>query len=210
MLIFMHIFFKHPFIDFSVGQRFIRFFYLTLSNQRMITNKFLITSLLALACGSNAIAQDDAFDLSSQRGERQDVNMVTGHKLDHHGIIVNPTPHGFNIDQTNWLYFGNGLNIIDKQKKFEADLAFLPKDKKGIKLTIDFGEKQARKAGLTKLTSGAYLLTVDKKGINIVGYDEPSTLCRLLNRFLARQQHKASSNCLTSRATITQTFPCAV
>ena len=138
----------------------------------MITNKFLFTSLFALACSSTVIAQDDAFDLSSQRGEKQDVNMVTGEKIDHQGIIVNPTPHNFNVDKTQWIDFGNGLNIVDKQKKFEADLAFLPKDKKGIKLTIDFGKKQAEKAGLKKLTSGAYLLTVSNKGINIVGYDE--------------------------------------
>ena len=136
----------------------------------MINNKFLLTALFAAAC-CTATAQD-GFDLNSQRGEKQDVNAVPGHKIDHQGIVVNPTPHYLDINRMQWLDLGNGVNIIDKQKKFADDLAFLKQDKKGIKLTIDFGEKQAKKAGLKKLVSGAYLLQTDAKGINIVGYDE--------------------------------------
>ena len=136
----------------------------------MIRNKILLTALLAAAF-SGVQAQDDGFDLSSQRGEKQDVNVVPGKKLDHHGIVVNPTPHNLDINRQNWISFENGLNIQDKQKRFADDLAFLKQYKKGFRLTIDFGEKQAKKAGLKKLVSGAYLLTVNGKGINIVGYD---------------------------------------
>ena len=137
----------------------------------MIRNKILLTALLAAAF-SGVQAQDDGFDLSSQRGEKQDVNVVPGKKLDHQGIVVNPTPHNLDINRQNWISFENGLNIQDKQKRFADDLAFLKQYKNGFRLTIDFGEKQAKKAGLKKLVSGAYLLTVNGKGINIVGYDE--------------------------------------
>lgn len=137
----------------------------------MIRNKFLLTALLA-ATFSGVQAQDDGFDLSSQRGEKQDVNVVPGKKLDHHGIVINPTPHNFSVQTDVLLNLSNGVNIVDKQKKFADDLGFLKANKKGVRLTIDFGKKQAQKAGLKKMVSGAYLLTADKKGINIVGYDE--------------------------------------
>lgn len=138
----------------------------------MIKNNFLFATLLAAAISCPVLAQDDGFDLNSQRGEKQDVNMVPGHKVDHHGIIVNPTPHALCVDTSMLIDLSQGVNLVDKQKKFAADVDFLKQNKKGIKLTIDFGEKQAAKAGLKKMTSGAYLLTADKKGINIVGYDE--------------------------------------
>lgn len=138
----------------------------------MINNNLLAAALLAMACSCPAMAQDDSFDLTSQRGEKQDVNMVPGKKLDHHGIIVNPTPHNFNVDTQVLIDLTQGVNIIDKQNKFANDVNFLKQNKKGIRLTIDFGAKQAAKAGLKKMTSGAYLLTADKKGISIVGYDE--------------------------------------
>ena len=136
----------------------------------MIRNKILLTALLAAAF-SGVQAQDDGIDLSSQRGEKQDVNVVPGKKLDHHGIVINPTPHNFSVQTDVLLNLANGVNIVDKQKKFANDLGFLKAHKKGVRLTIDFGEKQAQKVGLKKMVSGAYLLTADKKGINIVGYD---------------------------------------
>ena len=42
----------------------------------MINNKYLLSALFAVACGTSAMAQEEAFDLTSQRGEKQDVNMV--------------------------------------------------------------------------------------------------------------------------------------
>lgn len=139
----------------------------------MINNRHLLAALIAAACACpNAMAQDDGFDLNSQRGEKQDVNLVTGKKVDHQGIVVNPTPHNFNVDRSQWLSLEGGVNVVDKQGKFADDVKFLTANAKGVKLTIDFGEKQAKKAGLKKMCSGAYLLTVDAKGINITGYDE--------------------------------------
>jgi len=141
-------------------------------NYNMINSKFLLSAMFAMACSATVFAQDDSFDLSSQRGEKQDVNMVPGKKINHHGIIVNPTPHNFSVDAQQLIDLSQGVNVVDKQKKFANDLGFVKQNKKGVKLTIDFGEKAAQKAGLKKMVSGAYLLTADNNGINIVGYDE--------------------------------------
>lgn len=47
-------------------------------------------AICALAC-SNLLAQEAEFDLSSQRLEIQQVLPVPGKKIDHQGIIINPT-----------------------------------------------------------------------------------------------------------------------
>ena len=46
----------------------------------MINSKFLLSAMFAMACSATVFAQEDSFDLSSQRGEKQDVNMVPGKK----------------------------------------------------------------------------------------------------------------------------------
>lgn len=127
-------------------------------------------AICALAC-SNLLAQEAEFDLSSQRLEIQQVLPVPGKKIDHQGIIINPTPHKLTVDRNNMLDMTSGLVLKDKQDKFSQDLGFIPLAKKGVKLTIDFGKKAALKQGV-KEVSGAYAMHIDKKGISIVGYDE--------------------------------------
>ncbi len=152
----------------------------------MITHKILFTTLLMTALAANAQAQENGFDLNTQRSESQDVNMIPGKKIDHHGIIVNPTPHLLKVDETRWLNLAQGVAVVDKSNKFADDVKFLPAGKGGVKLTIDFGTKVAAKSGV-KAVSGAYKLTANEKGIHVVGYDERGafyalqTLRQLLN-----------------------------
>lgn len=115
-------------------------------------------------------AQETEFDLSSQRSEKQDVQAVPGEKIDHHGLIINPTPHQLKVDKGTACSISQGVKLKDKQGKFAAYLDFLSINKKGIKLTIDFGPKTARKAGV-KEVSGAYSLIVSPKEITLIGYD---------------------------------------
>lgn len=124
----------------------------------------------ALVCG-NLSAQEAEFDLASQRSEKQDVLAVPGKKLDHKGIIINPTPQKMVLNGDGKLNISGGISLKDKQKKFSDDLGFLTVNKKGVKLSIDFGAKAAAKRGVKEI-SGAYALTVNDKGITIVGYDE--------------------------------------
>lgn len=123
-----------------------------------------------LACGS-VWAQESEFDLTTQRSESQDVLPVPGKKLDHGGIVVNPTPHQMTLDRAHTLDLSQGVNLKDRQGCFLADVPFLTQQKKGVKLSVDFGTKVSQRQGV-KPVSGAYRLKVDKNGIEIVGYDE--------------------------------------
>lgn len=116
-------------------------------------------------------AQETDFDLSSQRLESQTIAKVPGYKIDHKGLVLNPVPHELTIEGEKTLDFSAGFNVKDRKKAFSGDLAFLKQDKKGLPLSIGFGEKEAVKAGV-KALDGAYKLTVSEKGIAITGYNE--------------------------------------
>lgn len=133
-------------------------------------NKISITALLLVFTGGVLSAQD--FDLSSQRSEKQDVLAVPGRKVEHDGIIINPTPQYLNVRNKAAIQLAEGVHLQDKQQKFFNDIPFLKQSPKGIRLTVDYGEKKAVKKGV-KAISGAYILSIDrKKGISIMGYDE--------------------------------------
>lgn len=133
--------------------------------------KCVTAGLLCTFMYGNLSAQETDFDLSSQRAERQDVRAVPGKKIDHQGILINPTPHLLKVNKPTICPISQGIHLKDKQHKFSAYLDFLPLNKKGIKFTIDFGPKAARKAQVKEL-SGAYSLTVGPKEITLIGYDE--------------------------------------
>ncbi len=137
----------------------------------MILLKHIMLALAA-SCAVTVSAQE--FDLSSQRSEIQEFNKVPGHNIDRKGIpAVNPTPHSMNVDTKTTVHTGNGFKVKDKKKAFAGDLDFLniSKGKKACPLTIDFGKKQALKAGVKPVT-GAYSLSISDKGVEITGFDE--------------------------------------
>ena len=139
----------------------------------MKCTKSLIACLAGtLVCG-NLAAQDAGFDLSSQRSEKQIVTEIPGHKIDHKGIVINPTPHVMNLTNgtKGQLPCTEGFNVKDKKGKFAHALDFLKTSKEGIKLTIDVNAKKVEKAG-ARPVSGAYTLTIDTKQATIIGYDE--------------------------------------
>ena len=129
----------------------------------------VITACAALLCGSTTVAQD--FDLSAQRQEIQEYKPVDGFKIDHHGIIINPTPQSVDIDSSKTLDITSGVKVNDRKKRFAEDMKFLTTNDKGIELNIDFGEKAASKASV-KHIAGAYTLNITPDDITIVGNDE--------------------------------------
>lgn len=129
---------------------------------------------MAAACALAAVTTlqaQNTVDLNAQRKESQVVTQIPGHKLDHRGIIVNPTPQQMSIQSGQSLDISRGFLLKDKQQCFSGVLAGLNQQKKGVPLTVDFGTKPAAKLGVKSL-SGAYALTVDAKGVTVVGYDE--------------------------------------
>lgn len=133
--------------------------------------KVIASATLMASAVLTATAQDDGFDLSSQRGEVQEYKAVPGHKIDHKGLVINPTPQSIERPYTGILNASGGFAVKDKKKAFAEDLGFLRQAPKGLPLTIDFGAKQAKKAGV-KAVSGAYLLEIGTKDVKITGYDE--------------------------------------
>ena len=113
----------------------------------------------ALICGTLS-AQESDFDLSSQRSESQDVLPVPGKKLDLQGIIINPTPQRLVFHKESTLNISEGVCLKDRQDKFSNDLGFVTFNKKGVKLSIDFGTKVASKRG-AKAISGSYVMNTD-------------------------------------------------
>ena len=70
------------------------------------------------------------------------------------------------------LDVSGGVRLMDRSGRFADAVDFLPAgDKKAVRLTVEFGQKKAAKAGVREV-SGAYRLTIDGKGISILGYDE--------------------------------------
>lgn len=128
--------------------------------------------MLSLAAGAMAAPADEGFDLSSQRGEVKSVNPVPGKKLDHGGIIINPTPQSLTRPNTGVLNTSGGFRVKDKQKAFSSgELSFLRQEPKGLEVVIDFGAKVARKAGVEP-KDGAYALSIGPKKVVITGYNE--------------------------------------
>lgn len=136
-------------------------------NSKKLLTTFAATAFLCV----NLSAQEQGFDLNTQRSESQDVSLVPGKALDHKGLIINPTPHHIKVTENATLDISKGVNLKDVQGKFSGDLGFLRQDKKGVRLTIDFGTKASAKQGVKNI-SGAYSMSINDKGITIVGYDE--------------------------------------
>ena len=127
--------------------------------------------VLSFVSGLFLHAQEAEFDLSSQRLESQNIPEVPGQKLDHKGLVINPTPQVLDLNEGSALDFSAGFRIKDKQGAFSEELAFIKSNKKGKELLIDFGQQVSTKAGV-KQVEGAYSLVVSDKGVSITGYDE--------------------------------------
>ena len=87
--------------------------------------------------------------------------------------IINPVPHKVEMSAEEMvLDVSGGVRLVDKSGRFAGAVDFLLSgDKKAAVLTVEFGQKKAAKAGVREI-SGAYRLTIDGKGISILGYDE--------------------------------------
>ena len=133
------------------------------------TFKTILTAVVALCTALTVNAQD----LSSQRGESQDLGSLLGHRLDHAGLVINPTPQSLNLLRSLPADISNGVVLQGEAKKFADELSFLTQSKKGLKLTISYSKRGFDKDAETPNKSGAYVLKVNHaSGISIEAYDE--------------------------------------
>lgn len=86
-------------------------------------------------------------------------------------IYVNPTPQSMEETQKGTIAIANGFKINDLQGQFGDVLSSIEQSKKGLKLTIDFGEKSVQKYNIPQ-SPGAYVLQSSDKGVIIAGYDQ--------------------------------------
>ena len=85
---------------------------------KMVNHKnTLYAGIACILMYGNLSAQETNFDLSSQRSEKQDVLAVPGEKVDHRGIIINPTPQKLVFNGNSKLSISQGFILKDKQKK---------------------------------------------------------------------------------------------
>lgn len=154
----------------------------------MNLSKVILTGLAAAALATMPAAAQ--FDLQSQRKEVQNYLKVPGHKVDHKGIIVNPTPHKMAVDSSKSVSFGNGFKVSAKQwEELSGDFTTLqlPSSKNGLKLNASYGDKVAAKAGV-KNVKGAYALNIDKNGVDIKAFDRSGVFYALQTLRQPRQQ----------------------
>lgn len=168
----------------------------------MNTLKTITLSLLIGAAMLPATAQETV-DLATQRKESQRYGQVPGQKIDHKGIIINPTPHSLEMAPEGSLNVAAGVNFASNKKNaaYLEDLRHLkiPVSASGARLNIAVGEKDAAKHGV-EAKSGAYKLVVGKKHINITAFDDAGAFYGLQTLRQLMESAKASGNeipCMT-------------
>lgn len=103
----------------------------------MKKNLFAIVAV-ALSAVTYAGAQDEGFDLSSQRLESQLVPSIPGHKCDHKGMPLNPTPQQMEFNSHGHFTSDTVFKIKDPSGMFANDIDFITTGRKGIILSITF------------------------------------------------------------------------
>ena len=142
----------------------------------MKQKKILVAFVLSLCTFTVVQAQENDFDLGSQRSEIQSITPVPGKKIDHHGLVINPTPRHLRLTSGNTVDISTGVHLIQPISKrkltsdYRNELTFLPLSSKGFPLQIQLVEKPLVVDVVSKKQAnvdGAYSLTVSPRGIRI-------------------------------------------
>ena len=147
---------------------------------KTIRNLAMVVAALVVA-----VTTLSAQDLSAQRGESQNLGGLFGEKLDHGGLVINPTPQSVKMLRAMPLDITGGVTLTGKAEEFASDIDFLkqnpapakPKKSKkkpvieGATLSIEYGDEVLTAEEVT-LKSGAYTLAIEASGISIKAYDK--------------------------------------
>ena len=111
-----------------------------------------------------------ANDLISQRGERQDFGLLMGEKLNHNGLVINPTPQTLQRHNAT-LDISKGVVPKGCATNYVHELNFLATARRGVSLRIEVDANLPASHGV-KLVPGAYRLDITSKGIEIKSHDD--------------------------------------
>lgn len=137
-------------------------------------------------------------DLDFQRGEKQDIWLIPGHKEDHNGIILNPTPQEITILASGNIDISKGFKL--KTSGFESSL--IEKDAqhiglklngKGVPVKINISQEKINK---NNEFPGGYKLTVTPKDIAITADDDTGAYYGLLTLHQLAQSPAAKEGVL--------------
>lgn len=124
---------------------------------------------------------------------------------DIHAQAINPVPQRIACDsRSRTLDISGGIRIADVKGVFSEDFGFMEesgirtKVKDGIKVSVNFGQKQFSKSG-AKPVSGAYVLSIGDKKISITGYDERGAFygIQTLRQLVENAQEPGKLPCMT-------------
>lgn len=122
-----------------------------------------------------------------------------------HAQAINPVPQRIACDsRSRTLDISGGIRIADVKGVFSEDFGFMEesgirtKVKDGIKVSVNFGQKQFSKSG-AKPVSGAYVLSIGDKKISIAGYDERGAFygIQTLRQLVENAQEPGKLPCMT-------------
>ena len=147
---------------------------------KTIRNLAMVVAALVVA-----VTTLSAQDLSAQRGESQNLGGLFGEKLDHGGLVINPTPQSVKMLRAMPIDITGGVTLTGKAEEFASDIDFLKqnpapakskKSKKkpvieGLTLGVEYGAEVLTAEEVT-LKSGAYTLAIEASGISIKAYDK--------------------------------------
>ena len=142
----------------------------------MKQKKILVAFVLSLCTFTVVQAQENDFDLGSQRSEIQSITPVPGKKIDHHGLVINPTPRHLRLTSGNTVDISAGVHLIQPISKrkltsdYRNELTFLSLSSKGFPLQIQLVEKPLVVDVVSKKQAnvdGAYSLTISPREIRI-------------------------------------------
>lgn len=136
----------------------------------MIRKLRLLVTLAAFAMMS--LATVTAQDLSSQRGESQDLGEILGHKVDHGGLVINPFPQFYAPMMCDGVDITKGVKLEGEAANYAEELNFLNQSKKGTKIKLWFYTAESDKDEVFAHTPGAYSLQISEGMIDIAAYDD--------------------------------------
>jgi hyaluronoglucosaminidase len=142
-----------------------------------------LAAAAAMVFATQAVVAQNDFDFSTQRGERQEVNPVGGHRVDRAPgtPVINPVPRQADISSSLTVSCLGGFKLnVPKELAYAVPALPVTPDPsaKKLPLTVKYGAKAADKAGVPD-KADAYKLTVDTKGITITGRDRRGALYAL-------------------------------